>query len=384
MSKTQQDQVLRDLFATAVNSPFPDAPALDSPHPIDDEDLLLDWSLGDLSPERHQQVLDHLAACPACRREIAAMVRAGVLSLPTVDASVPDAIPRAEPTTSAWRRPAIVTLVVALAASVLLVLAPTVFDFGAPEAGSLIAMAQRDLDQGRPDEAFARLETYLSSGGPAEDQRGRAAALLESAGYELARGGLSQGDFRRVAEIDSRVTSRTRASARLLNLRLQAERGETAERSLAQRRSLVRDYGYERNGQRLLKDFSIPEITPTQRRIEAELLAGIEAFPDSLDLRLNYGQFLLDQNEFQRAEAVFAEAVRREPRSVLAQTGLGLALFQQNRPEAIERALEPFQRAVQLSPDDPTANLNLAVCLTRLGRAQEAQPSFNPIFRTPF
>lgn len=95
-------------------------------------------------------------------------------------APLPDANPLAERAASDRSRPAIVTLVVALAASLLLVLARGAFDFGAPEAGSLIAMAQRDLDQGRRDEAFARMETYLSSGGAAEDQRGRAAAILSA------------------------------------------------------------------------------------------------------------------------------------------------------------------------------------------------------------
>jgi hypothetical protein len=58
--------------------------------------------------------------------------------------------------------------------------------------------------------------------------------------------------------------------------------------------SLVRDYGYETNGQRLIKDFSIPEITPTVRRIETGWVVAIEAFPDAIDLRLNYGHFLMD------------------------------------------------------------------------------------------
>jgi tetratricopeptide (TPR) repeat protein len=305
--------------------------------------------------------------------------------LPHVAASRRDAVSLAEPPVYDWRRPAIVTLITALAASLLLLLARGVFDFGPADRGSVIAMAQRDLDQGRLGEAFASMETYLSGGRDvSEDQRAKATAILESSGYELARGGLAKGDFGRVSDIEHRVSRHSGGSSRLLNLRIQAERGETAEQSLSRRRSLVQDYGYEADGKRQIKDFSIPEITPTQRRIEAELLAGIESFPDSLDLRLNYGQSLLDQNEFQRAEAVFAEAIRRAPHSVLAQTGLGLALFQQNRPDTIQRALEHFRKAVDLSPDDARVNLNLAVCLTRLGRETQARPyfkkanSFNP------
>jgi|GEM_PF-1706943 len=413
MTDRRQHEILRNFLESAWSLPDTPlaslSPEVASPtgdgtpeHPRDDEDLLLDWSLGDLSPERHRQLLDHLAACPACRREIAAMVSAGALVLPDVDAagpdenthvdaslrnavrpvserpshvaSPPDANPLAGRAAYGWRRPAIVTLVVALAASLLLLLAPQVFHFRSADGSSVIALAQRDVDQGRPGEAFARMETYLSGErAVAEAQRIQAGTILESSGYELARDGLVQGDFNRVSDIQHRVSRHTGGSSRLLNLRIQAERGETAEQSLSLRTSLVRDYGYETDGRRQIKDFSIPEITSTQQRIEGELLAGIEAFPDSLALRLNYGQFLLDQNEYQRAEGVFAEAVRRVPDSVLAQTGLGLALFQQNRPDTIERALEPFQKAVQLSPDDPVVNLNLAVCLARLGRAGDAQ-----------
>jgi len=115
MSKTQQNDILRDLFVTVMNSSARESPvlesrptALDSPHPMDDEDLLLDWSAGDLPAERHEQLLDHLAACPACRREIAAMVRAGALVLPDVEASLRDENPgvgETEPR-GAWQRPA--------------------------------------------------------------------------------------------------------------------------------------------------------------------------------------------------------------------------------------------------------------------------------------
>jgi len=391
MSKTQQEAILRHLFVTAINSsaetPSRTGASL-SPHPIDDEDLLLDWSAGDLAPERHEQLLDHLAACPTCRREIAAMVRAGALVLPHVDASLRDAVPLAERAAyGPWRRRSIFALVVALAASLLLVFARGLFDTGPRRGGTPIAMAQRDLEQGRTSEAFNRIDDYLSQADQltvTADDRRQAAAILESSGYELARSGLVKGDFRRVSDVENRVARRTTGSARLRNLRIQAERGETAEQSLARRRSLVRDYGYETNGRRLIKDFSIPEITATVRRIEAAWVAAIEAFPDAIDLRLNYGHFLLDQNDFQRAETVFAEAVGREPENVLAHTGLGLALFQQNRPETIQRALEHFQKAVELSPNDPGVNMNLAVCLTRLGREADARPyfekanSFNP------
>jgi tetratricopeptide (TPR) repeat protein len=346
---------------------------------MDDEDLLLDWSAGDLPAERHEQLLDHLAACPACRREIAAMVRAGALVLPDVEASLRDENPgvgETEPR-GAWQRPAMFALVTALAASLLLVLARGVFDFEPADGGSVIAMAQRDLDQGRPGEAFARLETYLS-GGPdvAEDQRVRAAAILESSGYQLARGGLVQGDFSRVSDIEHRVSRHSGGSSRLLNLRIQAERGETSERSLAARMSLLEHYDYELDGRQVIKSLTIRAITDTDRRIEAGLQAAIAAYPDELDLRLNYGQLLLDQRHFERAEAEFAAAVAADPQNALAHTGLGLAILEQADDEddrqTAARALPHFQNAARLAPDDPVMQQNLTICRNRL--SLNAQP----------
>ena len=49
-------------------------------HPIDDEDLLYDWSVGDLEATRHRRVLDHLARCSDCRKELACMLRVGALA----------------------------------------------------------------------------------------------------------------------------------------------------------------------------------------------------------------------------------------------------------------------------------------------------------------
>lgn len=49
-------------------------------HPIDDEALLYDWSVGDLDAARHRRVLDHLASCSDCRKELACMIRVGALT----------------------------------------------------------------------------------------------------------------------------------------------------------------------------------------------------------------------------------------------------------------------------------------------------------------
>ncbi|MBN2293280.1 MAG: hypothetical protein JXM70_12690 [Pirellulales bacterium] len=92
--------------------------------------------------------------------------------------------------------------------------------------------------------------------------------------------------------------------------------------------------------------------------------------------RVNYGQFLLENNDFKQAAEQFATAEQLAPTSVLAQTGLGLALFQQDDDKIINQALTHFQRAVELATQDKNTNLNLAVCLVRLDRKEEAKLYF--------
>jgi len=383
MNDTPRNRILRVAFEAALDSATADL-GNSGRHPVDDDELLLDWSLGDLDQQRREAFVDHLAECSSCRRELAAMVRAGAIVLPEVDEDDFDADANAGPSAAARHdqpksraRPTLLLLAGALAASVLAMLAWGLFGPGGPGESSVIAMAQRDLDAGRAGEAFRRIDAYLTDQAEiAADQRARAEGILEASGYQVARQELTQGQFAKVSVIEDQVARRAGASARLVNLRLQAERGETAEQSLAAKTSLVADYGYERDGRRHIKDFTFPEITDSDRRLKKEFAEAVQAHLDSVELRLNFGQFLLAQNDFPAAADQFAEAVRIDPANALAQTGLGLALFQEGEEESIARALEHFRRAVELAPDDPAARLNLAVCLVRLGREAEAEPYF--------
>ena len=284
-------------------------------HIIEDDDLLLDWSVGALSQEKHEAIMDHLADCSSCRREIAKMVQAKALILPEVyDPGLK------------WRRFAAIASLLAIAAVLMIAVLLPGSGGGETDAARMLAMVQKDL-------AAGQFENVID----------RTAKLL-----------------------DVKDSLSTSERARLVNLQIQAKRGETNERSLAGRTSLVRDYGYERDGIRRIKDPVFPQITPTIKRISNELENAVDEYPDSLDLRLNLGQFLLEQREFSEAEKQFEEALRIDPSSGLAETGLGIALIQQKDPEKIQKALGHFRRAVELEPDNADAAENLAACLARL------------------
>jgi len=245
---------------------------------------------------------------------------------------------------------------------------------------SIVAQAQQELDGDRPRAAFDRIERYLSENEDIDDaDRTTAQRLLEESGYQVARKELEAGDAdapRRVVDIEARASLYGGVSGRMTNLRIQAGRGASEEHSLSRRPALI-DYGYETDGYAYSKEF--PKIDDTTERIEDEFVAAIAEHPDSIDLHLNFGQFLLEQNDFERSAAQFAAAVKLDSKQTAAHNGLGLALFQQETDESIEQALGHFRKAVELSPDDPAVNLNLAVCLSRLGRTEEANPNFDKV-----
>ena len=376
MNEMERNAALRTIFRAAIAS---DVEAGDpgQDHPLDNDELLIDWSVGDLDATRHRAVLDHLAECSYCRRELADMIRAGALVLPE-QMDEEDADNVAEPIATVRRdrlnaspHRNIRYAIAAIAASLLVAV---IWALSGRGGDSTLVMANRDLQAGRHTAALERVEGYLDENkNLADDDRTEAERILEESGYQLARKSLAGGEFKNVLDIEDRTSRRSVVSGRLTNLRIQAQRGETAERTLTTK-GVLTDYGYERDGHQYVKD--LPTFDATTARLEKELAAAVQKHPDSPDLLLNYGQFLIDQNDFERAAEQFTAAVEFDPNSPLAHTGLGLALFQQEKDETIRQALTHFRKAVKLDPNNATANLNLAVCLVRLGKKDEAAPYF--------
>ena len=392
MNEAHQNDVLRKVFEVAlapnmgsVDDPSPD----DKTHPVNDEDLLIEWSLGQLEQDSHTEIIEHLANCPFCRRELVAMIRAGAIVLPITDdedqPEMPDSTEAKVVTMTdhiPWFRRKLFFAITGLAASIILLLAWGVFRPDSRDATSVIAMARQDLQQKRPTAAFRRVVRFLEQ--PQQlpaSLRAEANQILEESAYKLAREELGQRHFSEVSAIEDQVARHGHTSGRLFGLRIQAESKQMVELPISKGKSLLNDFYYDRSGLRILIK-GIPEIN---KRLKQQLAEAVDRFPDSLELRLNYGHVLMEQNDFSRAEEQFAEAVRIDSGSALAQTGLGLALFQQERNDKIAKALDDriakalvhFRKAVELEPDDPDANLNLAVCLVRSNREDAAQPYFS-------
>jgi tetratricopeptide (TPR) repeat protein len=231
-----------------------------------------------------------------------------------------------------------------------------------------LARARRDLDAGRPLAALDRAEKVLAAG-PSQAVSAGARAVLDEAVYRAARADLEEGRFEQVAALDRRAAERLPGrSPRLANLVLQAERKIPAEVALARAGSLV-DYGYPLSGEVFVKD--LPVRDAAAERVEADMKKALERHPGDPRLLLNYGQFLLQFNDYDKAEECFREALRMDVNSAEAHLGLGLVAYER---KDYPLALDHFTQAARLAPDAAAPQLNTAICLDVLKRPGEARP----------
>ena len=106
----------------------------------------------------------------------------------------------------------------------------------------------------------------------------------------------------------------------------------------------------------------LPEIT-------SRLRAGLAAGADRPEARRTLGRALLAQDSLAAAEAVLADAARRQPDDALAAMWLGVARLEAGRAEA---ALAPLRDAVRLAPRRTEARLKLAEAEAAAGRLDGA------------
>jgi tetratricopeptide (TPR) repeat protein len=121
----------------------------------------------------------------------------------------------------------------------------------------------------------------------------------------------------------------------------------------------------------LLIDASEPEAAETEFR--KALLAD-----DAASLRTKLAEALRLQGKFPEAVVELREAIRRDPKSARAYSGLGLALrAQRNLPESTAA----YQEAIRLDPDLIDAHNGLAVALANQGKLDAAVAEFREIIR---
>ncbi|XP_059181752.1 protein O-mannosyl-transferase TMTC1 [Centropristis striata] len=182
--------------------------------------------------------------------------------------------------------------------------------------------------------------------------------------------------------------------------------------------NLLKSQGKEKEAETLLRDSihfgphfadaysSLASLYAEQKRFadaNEVYLKGIENCPDSSDLHNNYGVFLVDTGEGERAAAHYQQAVRLKPAHYVAMVNLGRLLRSSNEnTEAeswykralkvtrkvdiltplgalyyntgrYEEALQVYKEAANLQPDSTDIWLALAQVLAMAGRSKEAE-----------
>lgn len=103
----------------------------------------------------------------------------------------------------------------------------------------------------------------------------------------------------------------------------------------------------------------LPVAEGDQRAVLQEALAErrLQKYPDDFGANYNMGDILLNKGNAAEAVSYFQKAAKADPRSVIAATELGIALFtEQHFPEAAEQ----FRRALILDPKYTDARFDLA------------------------
>jgi len=373
---TKRQYLLQILRLAADSQPVPK-----DEHFIDDEELLTCWSLGLLEPRESQRIIDHLSVCPPCRKELAVMLNSGILERPELNEElreVGEKVP--EQDTRLAKRARVVRSAKWPLRHKIMLSAATVL-----AASVLVAIVVVSSIEPRPETELASAETQLASGNagraleqgeelwdryPDMREGKRLRQLLTEAGCNAARSLLVQRNFAEVSDIEHRVSSRAGSPPELLSLKLQAEQGIPAERSLDYLGSL-KDYGYELDGSSLRKGNSFPDFGATSTRINKRFSQALAEHPYSVNLLVNYGQFLFEKlKDFEKARRQFATALILDDRNPLAHLGLGLIDFEERE---FENALVHFRTVAEIDPDNLAGCINTAICLERLAQPAKAR-----------
>ena len=127
--------------------------------------------------------------------------------------------------------------------------------------------------------------------------------------------------------------------------------------------------------------YAIAEVMiRTKRQAEAVkfLEEELARTPDNRDLRMSLAGTALAVGQFDLAEKEFRRLLEMDPKNVQTYQRLGETLRRKGQMQA---ALEILKRGQQVAPNDPTANLQLAMTLDSAGMKRESLPLYEAVVK---
>jgi tetratricopeptide (TPR) repeat protein len=226
--------------------------------------------------------------------------------------------------------------------------------------GAVRSLGMLDLQQGDLDAATARFEALLAAGSQSYD------AL-----YFLGNIADRRGDHERAVRYYSRVVSgefALRAQGRVA--RLKAEQAGL-DAGLAHLQDFAR--GHPQRGPDLVATRAglASSFGETERAI-AILDAGLQQYPDSLDLRMTRVFAYERAGKFDAAVRELRQLLVERPGDATVQNALGYTLADRNR--SLDEAATLITAALEQMPDSPAVLDSKGWVLFRQGRATEALP----------
>jgi tetratricopeptide (TPR) repeat protein len=342
-------------------------------HPVDDDEFLAQIDCGEITSEERSRLLKHLATCNYCPKELARLIKEGVIFCD-----------RKELVVKARMRSAI-RHVLAVAVAVCLVIGAIWIWTMAPSGAwrnvaQVLARAERAAQVGKLDEALSQIEAFLVENRTALVASDPAAlrkleALFEECAYLKARTDLQGSSIQEVIEVEEHLQKLGIESPRVVNLVLQAQRGFRLELAFDEAGTLAH-LGYELDGAWLYKS---SQFDATAKRLYQEYQKLLERYPDDIRLMLNFGHFCLTHSSLERAEAAFQKVLELDQENVRGLVGMGMVQFELRN---FEQARVYFERAISVDPSFHAAKINLAICLEAENRKSEAQKLWEELRET--
>jgi tetratricopeptide (TPR) repeat protein len=111
--------------------------------------------------------------------------------------------------------------------------------------------------------------------------------------------------------------------------------------------------------------------------VDFQFLLHFQKGPEHINKRASiltsYGIYLASMGKIKEAENSIREAIRLNPKEVLAYINLGNVLDQVGKKMDAEKA---YQKAISIDPESVRAHYNLGLLFSELGKSKEAQKEF--------